>query len=95
MGLQLCHGDIQGASEVHIAYNSDTFTVGTPEGLTANGLKVAGDVSQALVAAVLTVYIVYGIIGMFMKRPRETSIVGSSAKYAERLGGSKETAMQA
>jgi NADH-quinone oxidoreductase subunit H len=61
----------------------------------SNALKVAGDVSQALVAALLTGYIVYGIIGMFMKRPRETSIVGSSAKYAERVGGTKETAMQA
>jgi NADH-quinone oxidoreductase subunit H len=59
------------------------------------GLKVAADVSQAFVAALITVGVVYATIGMFRKRTIEQSIVGSSAKYAARLGGTKETAMQA
>ena len=61
----------------------------------ASGLKVAADISQALVAAVITVYVVYGVVGMFMKRTREKPIVGTAAKFAERLGGTKETPMQA
>jgi hypothetical protein len=39
--------------------------------------------------------VVYGVVGMFMKRTKVTSIIGSSAKFAERMGGTKETAMQA
>jgi len=61
----------------------------------AAGLKVAADITQALVAVLITVYVVYGIVGMFMKRRREKWIVGTAAKFAERLGGTKETPMQA
>ncbi len=59
------------------------------------GLKVAADVTQAIVALVLTVLIVRGVVGMFVSRKRVPWIVGSSAKLAAAAGGARTGPMQA
>jgi NADH-quinone oxidoreductase subunit H len=60
-----------------------------------NAAQIAGDVSQAAVALLITVGIIGGIIGFFTKRPHRRSLAGTSAKFTETLGGTKETPMQA
>ncbi len=58
--------------------------------------KVAADVTQAVVAAaILTGVIGRIVVGMFGKRKHRYSLAGTAAKFAEALGGSKETPMQA
>jgi NADH-quinone oxidoreductase subunit H len=59
------------------------------------GLKVAGDVTQAIVALALTFFLARLVIGMTQSKQREKRIVGSSAQLAEAKGGSKTTPMQA
>ncbi len=61
----------------------------------SDGLKVAGDVTQAFVALLLTFGVFRLVSGMFGKRTHRYSTAGTSAKRAEALGGSKETPMQA
>jgi len=61
----------------------------------SSGLKIAGDVTQAGVAIAITFGVVRLIIGMAGKREHRYSTAGTSAKFAEKLGGSKETPMQA
>jgi NADH-quinone oxidoreductase subunit H len=61
----------------------------------AAAFKVLGDVSQAVVAIAITTGVVMLVVGMFGRRKHRQSLVGSSAKYAEELGGVKETPMQA
>jgi len=62
---------------------------------TWNALDVAAQVSQALVAAVITYVVVKLAIGFFTKRPRRPRIVGSAAKLAAKTGGTPVTPMQA
>jgi hypothetical protein len=59
------------------------------------GLKVAADLSQALVAGLITVLVALGVFGMLKPRAKSTWIVGSSAQLALSRGGTKQTAMQA
>ncbi len=61
----------------------------------AGGLKVAADVTQAVVAAGLTALILWGVAGILTKRRHGKWIVGTSAKFAAAKGGSKPSAMQA
>jgi NADH-quinone oxidoreductase subunit H len=62
----------------------------------AAALKVVGDVSQLVVAVAITTGVVMLVVGMFTKRThRQSSLAGSAAKFTERLGGTKETPMQA
>jgi NADH-quinone oxidoreductase subunit H len=59
------------------------------------GLKIAADLSQALVALTITVLIARAIIGFFSTKKRVPWIVGSSAKLAAAAGGAKTGEMGA
>jgi NADH-quinone oxidoreductase subunit H len=61
----------------------------------ASGLRVFAQVTQAIVAVVLTVMMARGVIGLFSNRMGGRSLIGSSARYAAAAGGTKETPMQA
>jgi NADH-quinone oxidoreductase subunit H len=65
------------------------------DAMISGGLKVAADVSQALVAVAITVYLVRGVIGFVGPTRKRRSIVGTSAGYADAQGGTKTTPMQA
>jgi NADH-quinone oxidoreductase subunit H len=56
--------------------------------------KVAADVTQAIVAVVLTYLIVRAVVGFFRKPSRRPWIVGSAARYAAELGGTPITPWQ-
>jgi hypothetical protein len=58
-------------------------------------LKIAADVTQAVVAAAITLFFVRLVLGFFQSKPKEKWIVGSSAEIAAAAGGSKTTPMQA
>lgn len=60
-----------------------------------DGLRVAGHVTQALVAVVLTYYFARVVAGLFGTREKVSFIVGSSAEQASEAGGTKTSAMQA
>ncbi len=62
---------------------------------TANGLKVAADVTQGITAATLTGLIIWAVIGFARTPPHNESIVGSSAKLAAAAGGTKEAPITA
>ncbi len=61
----------------------------------AAGLKIAADVTQALVALTITYFVLRGIIGFIRPSKHTPWVVGSSANQAELAGGSKESPMQA
>jgi NADH-quinone oxidoreductase subunit H len=61
----------------------------------SNALKVVGDITQAIIAFAITFGVVRVAVGMAGKREHRYSTAGTSAKLAEKLGGSKETPMQA
>jgi NADH-quinone oxidoreductase subunit H len=63
----------------------------------SGGLKVAADITQAIVALALTVYVVRGVVGMFGPRKRDAKLMsaGTSTQFADQLGGTKESPMQA
>jgi NADH-quinone oxidoreductase subunit H len=61
----------------------------------SDGLKLAGDLSQALVAVTLTYLVVRGVVGMFGPVKHELNVVGTSAGFAAKRGGTKAEAMQA
>lgn len=60
-----------------------------------NGLDIAADVSQAIIAVVLTYGFVRLVVGFFRPRPRRPRVVGSAAKMAAKTGGTPVTPMQA
>jgi NADH-quinone oxidoreductase subunit H len=59
------------------------------------GLKVAADVTQGLVAVVITVLLVRAIAGFVSPVRHNRVLVGSSASQAARAGGTKSAPMQA
>ena len=63
----------------------------------SGGLKVAADITQAVVALALTVYVVRGVVGMFGPRKRDAKLMsaGTSTQFADQVGGTKESPMQA
>jgi NADH-quinone oxidoreductase subunit H len=62
---------------------------------TANGLQVAGDVTQGVVAFTVTALVLWAIVG-FVRNPRRAeAIIGSSAKLAAAAGGAKEAPIRA
>jgi NADH-quinone oxidoreductase subunit H len=62
---------------------------------TASALKLLADVSQGVIAAVITGLALWAFIG-FSKTPlRRSAIFGSSAKYAAAAGGAKESPITA
>ena len=58
-------------------------------------LKVAGDVSQAVVAVALALALLGGISGFISPTKKRRWIVGSAAERADAAGGTKATPMQA
>jgi NADH-quinone oxidoreductase subunit H len=56
----------------------------------ANGLKVAADVTQGLVAFSITALVVWAVVGFTRSPRRDVNVVGSSAKLAAAAGGAKE-----
>jgi NADH-quinone oxidoreductase subunit H len=62
---------------------------------TASFLKVAGDVTQGVVALAITALVVWIIVGLLRTRSLREQIVGSSAKFASAAGGTKEAPMRA
>ena len=59
------------------------------------GLRVAAEVTQALVALTLTGLTVWLVVFFVQPARRERLVVGASAKLAAKLGGTPETPMQA
>ena len=60
-----------------------------------NGLDVVAEITQALVAVVITYVVVRLVIGFFTKRPRHPRVIGSAGKMAQKTGGVPVTPMQA
>jgi NADH-quinone oxidoreductase subunit H len=60
-----------------------------------NGLRLAGDVTQGLVAAALTGLVAWAAWGFFKPAERKEAVIGSSAKLAAAAGGAKEAPIQA
>jgi hypothetical protein len=61
----------------------------------ADALRLVGDLTQAVVVAVIG-YLVYRLVaGWFAPFKHERTLLGSSAAQTEKLGGTKSTAMQA
>jgi NADH-quinone oxidoreductase subunit H len=60
-----------------------------------DGLKIASEVSQAIVAVLLTAMFVALVVFFIQPARRERMIIGSSAKLAARFGGTPTTPMQA
>ncbi len=58
-------------------------------------VKVAEDVTQALVAGLLLALAVWVVVAFFRPSKHKKWLTGTSAKLAAAVGGSKETAMQA
>jgi NADH-quinone oxidoreductase subunit H len=61
----------------------------------SDGMRVAGDLSQALVAVLLAYLIVRAVIGMFGPVKHKRAIIGSSAAFANERGGTTSSPMQA
>ena len=60
-----------------------------------DGLKIAADITQALVAVVMAYFVARLVVGMFGTRKHTKWIVGSSADQASDAGGTKTSPMQA
>jgi NADH-quinone oxidoreductase subunit H len=61
----------------------------------SDGLQVAGDVTQAVVAVVATYLVVRLVVGLRAPVKHERTLLGSSAAQAAKRGGTKATPMQA
>ncbi len=61
----------------------------------SDGLKVAGDVTQAIVAVAVTYVLVRGVFGFFAPVKHQRDVIGSSADQAAKRGGTKTEPMQA
>ena len=60
-----------------------------------DGFKLAGEVTQAVVAGLLTAMVVALVVLFVQPKRRERLVIGSSAKLAAALGGTQSSAMQA
>ena len=56
---------------------------------------MVGDLSQGLVAAILTILPLWGLYGFFNTRPKDHTLIGTSGDMAEAAGGTKTAPMQA
>jgi NADH-quinone oxidoreductase subunit H len=61
----------------------------------ASFMKVAGDVTQGIVALAITALLVYIVVGLLRTRLLREQVVGSSATYASAAGGTKSAPMRA
>ena len=59
------------------------------------GMRMAAEVTQGLVAIVLTAMVVSLVVFMFQPTRRKQLVLGSSARLSAALGGTRETPMQA
>jgi NADH-quinone oxidoreductase subunit H len=59
------------------------------------GMQVAADVTQAIVAVILIVLPLWAITGMFGAIRHQQMLIGSSAERAAQRGGTKAAPMQA
>ncbi|CAN5924582.1 hypothetical protein BH11MYX4_BH11MYX4_16380 [soil metagenome] len=62
---------------------------------TASTLKVAGDITQGVVALAITGALVWIVVGILRPRVHKEQVVGSSAKFAAAAGGTKTAEMRA
>ena len=62
---------------------------------TASTLKVAGDITQGIVALAITAALVWIVVGILRPRVHKEQVVGSSAKFAAAAGGTKTAEMRA
>jgi NADH-quinone oxidoreductase subunit H len=58
-------------------------------------LRIAADLTQAVVALGLTYFVIRAIIGLLTPVRHERTLLGSSAEVAAKRGGTKTTPMQA
>ncbi|WP_394827557.1 NADH-quinone oxidoreductase subunit H [Pendulispora albinea] len=65
---------------------------GSPE--VSSTLKVAADISQLVVALVITLFVLRGLVGFFAPKRRSLWIVGTSAEMANARGGTVTGPMQ-
>ena len=61
---------------------------------TASFMKVAGDVTQGIVALAIAALLVYIVVGLLRTRLTREQIVGSSATFASAAGGTKSAPMR-
>jgi NADH-quinone oxidoreductase subunit H len=61
----------------------------------AGGLRVAADLSQALLAVTILYFVVRGIVALFAPVTHQRTLLGSSAEVAAKRGGTKTEPMQA
>ncbi len=61
----------------------------------SDGLKLAADVTQALVAVTITVAVLRVLVGFFGPVKHQRDVIGSSAQIAAKRGGTKAEPMQA
>jgi NADH-quinone oxidoreductase subunit H len=61
----------------------------------SDGLKVAADITQAIVAVAITVAVLRVVVGFFGPVKHQRDVVGSSAAIAAKRGGTKAEPMQA
>jgi NADH-quinone oxidoreductase subunit H len=61
----------------------------------SDGLKLAADVTQAIVAVSATYLVIRGIVGFFAPLKYSRDLIGTSAAYAAKRGGTKTSPMQA
>jgi NADH-quinone oxidoreductase subunit H len=61
----------------------------------SSGLLVAASVTQAVLAVAILAGVVGAVVGWVTPRKHRQTVAGTAAKFAEALGGSKETPMQA
>jgi NADH-quinone oxidoreductase subunit H len=62
---------------------------------TASALKVAGDVTQGIVALAILSAVIWLVVGVLRPRALNEQVVGSSAKFAAAAGGTKTATMRA
>jgi NADH-quinone oxidoreductase subunit H len=86
--LPLSLANILATGVLWLAYDSSSVAF-------KNAIKVAADLTQGVVALILTVLILRAVVGMFLSRPKQRDVVGSSAEIADEAGGVKTTPMQA
>jgi NADH-quinone oxidoreductase subunit H len=60
-----------------------------------DALKLAGNITQAVVAVLATYYLARLVLGMIGTRPKDRFVVGSAAEQAKAQGGTQSSAMQA
>jgi hypothetical protein len=61
----------------------------------SDALRVAADVTQAVVAVAMTYFLFRGVLGLLTPVKHKQTLLGTSAEEALKRGGTKATPMQA